>query len=132
VKTITVRVEDRAGKLIAAHENLDEQTAETMVNRLRAANPNALIVRTEIGHPFAATVGWLAQNLGRYEIAYVPADDWLAVGAETVTNQPDAVEWLPITEVTPGDLIAVLAGGQRFGPFAAVRQIVLRRTEVQP
>ncbi|MCW6003805.1 hypothetical protein K1W54_04310 [Micromonospora sp. CPCC 205371] len=82
--------------------------------------------------PFETTIGGLASNLGRYEIAYVPGDHYLAAGIETVSDQRNGVEWLSVEAVEPRDgLMTVVAGGQRFGPFAVVRQIVLRRTEVQ-
>jgi hypothetical protein len=81
--------------------------------------------------PFSATIGWLFANLGRYEIAFVPADHYPAVSLETLTSQRDAVKWLPVEAVEPGDLVSIVAGDIRFGKFAAGRQIVLRRVEVQ-
>lgn len=81
--------------------------------------------------PFEETIGWLFANLGRYEIAYIPADHYLAVSLDTLNNQRDAVKWLPVEAVEPGDLVTVVAAGIRFGEFAARRQIVLRRVGVQ-
>jgi hypothetical protein len=81
--------------------------------------------------PFETTVGRLAANPGRYEIAYVPADNWLAVGLDTVNDQRDCVTWLSVDAIEPGQLVTVVADGLRFGPFAAGRQIVLRRVEAQ-
>lgn len=84
-----------------------------------------------MGHPFEETVGWLCTNLGRYEIAFVPADHYLAVDLEVVRNQRDAVKWLPVEAVEPsGGLLTVVAGGLRFGKFTVRRMIVLRRAEV--
>jgi hypothetical protein len=80
-------------------------------------------------HPFESTIGWLASNPGRYEIAFIPADHYLAVDLEA----RDAVKWLPVEAIEPSNgLMTVVAGGLRFGKFAVRRQIVLRRTEVQP
>jgi hypothetical protein len=81
-----------------------------------------------IVNPFEATIGWLAANPGRYEIAFIPADHYLAVGLETIGAQRDAVKWLPVEAIEPGDLLTVVAGGLRFGKFTVRRQIVLRRT----
>jgi hypothetical protein len=80
--------------------------------------------------PFETTVGRLAASAGTYEIAYVPADGWLAAGIDTVNDQRDCVQWLPVEKVEPGDLMIVVAGGIRFGKFSVRRQIVLRRVEV--
>jgi hypothetical protein len=81
--------------------------------------------------PFETTVSALAANLGRYEIAYLPDDGWLVAGIDTVNDRRNAVKWLPVEEVGPGELKTIIADGLRFGPFAAGRQIVLRRVEVQ-
>lgn len=80
--------------------------------------------------PFETTVGHLASSPGRYEIAFVPANHYLAVSLDTLNSQRDAVKWLPVEAVEPsGGLLTVVAGGLRFGKFAPSRQIVLRRVE---
>ena len=82
--------------------------------------------------PFETTTGLLAANPGRYEIAFIPADHYLAVSLDTLNNQRDAVKWLPVEAVEPSSgLLTVVAGGLRFGKFAPSRQIVLRRLEGQ-
>lgn len=81
--------------------------------------------------PFETTVGHLASSPGRYEIAFVPADHYLAVSLDTVNNQCEAVKWLPVEAIEPHDgLLTIVAGGLRFGRFAVRRMIVLRRAEV--
>lgn len=82
--------------------------------------------------PFQTTIGALAANLGRYEIAYVPDDHYLAAGIDTVNDQRSPVKWLPVEAIEPGDLMVIVAGGMRFGKFTVRRQIVLRRLEGQP
>lgn len=82
-------------------------------------------------NPFEATIGWLCTNLGRYEIAFVPADHYLAVSLDTINNQRDAVKWLPVEAIEPHNgLLTIVAGGLRFGQFTVRRMIVLRRAEV--
>jgi hypothetical protein len=47
VKVFTVTVEDRDGRETTAVETRDEQAAEAAVNAAKAADPNAMITRTE-------------------------------------------------------------------------------------
>lgn len=76
--------------------------------------------------PFETTVGGLAANPGRFEIAYVPDDNYLAASIDTVNDQSNGVEWLPVEAVLPGALMKIEAGRKRFGPFSVRRMIVLR------
>jgi hypothetical protein len=80
-------------------------------------------------NPFNATVGWLADNKqpGRFEVAFVAADGWLAVDVTTLTSHPDVVDWLPVEIVKVGDGIVTLATADgSTHTHTAARRIVLR------
>lgn len=47
MKRITVIIEDRKGNVLKTVEADSEQAADAVINRVKAADPNALITRTE-------------------------------------------------------------------------------------